>query len=122
MKKSKTEVSLEEENKYGKKFYKGFLIWICILAFGLVRMELQNDTFYTIKIGELILNNGIDMLDHFSFHAGLAYTYPHWLYDVFIYFIYSFGIYFFKLFCKAIYNSDISKVIHNLAKNGNLHD
>ena len=28
------------------------------------------------------------MLDHFSFHEGLAYTYPHWLYDVFIYVIF----------------------------------
>lgn len=101
MKKSKIEATLDEEKKYGKRFYRGFLIWICILAFGLVRMELQNDTFYTIKIGELILNNGIDMLDHFSFHAGLAYTYPHWLYDVFIYFIYSlFGL-------KGIYISSI---------------
>ena len=101
MKKCKIEATLDEEKKYGKRFYRGFLIWICVLAFGLVRMELQNDTFYTIKIGELILNNGIDMLDHFSFHAGLAYTYPHWLYDVFIYFIYSlFGL-------KGIYISSI---------------
>ena len=54
----------------------------------LLKKVLQNDTFYTIKIGELILNNGIDMMDHFSIHSNLAYTYPHWLYDVFIYLIY----------------------------------
>lgn len=75
-----------------KKFKCFFIIWILILIIGLVRKTLQNDTFYTIKIGELILKNGIDMLDHFSFHTGLIYTYPHWLYDVFIYLIYhSFG-------------------------------
>lgn len=96
MKKNKQKI-LNSENSdvylFEKKFYKLFLIWISIFALGMVRKALQNDTFYTIKIGELILNNGIDMMDHFSFHAGLAYTYPHWLYDVFIYFIYSlFGL------------------------------
>lgn len=92
-KKTKKEISLEEEKKLGKKFYKLFMIWICILAIGVVRKSLQNDTFYTIKIGELILNNGIDMMDHFSFHAGLAYSYPHWLYDVLIFIIYKgFGL------------------------------
>jgi len=71
-----------------KRFKYAFMIWVLILSVGLVRKTLQNDTFYTIKIGELILKNGIDMFDHFSFHTGLAYTYPHWLYDVFIYLIY----------------------------------
>ena len=70
-----------------KKFKYGFILWILIFAVATVRKTLQNDTFYTIKIGELILRNGIDMLDHFSFHVGLSYTYPHWLYDVFIYLI-----------------------------------
>ena len=60
------------------------MIWICIFAIGLIRKTFQNDTFYTIKIGELILDNGIDMMDHFSFHENMAYTYPHWLYYVFI--------------------------------------
>ena len=71
-----------------KKFKYMFMVWIAILVIAVVRKTLQNDTFYTIKIGELIINNGIDMMDHFSFHTGLAYTYPHWLYDVFIYLIY----------------------------------
>ena len=91
-------MKMEEENKrlLAKKrrnFVLFFLIWISIFAIGLVRKTLQNDTFYTIEIGELILNNGIDMLDHFSFHSNLAYTYPHWLYDVFIYLCYMIGGY-----------------------------
>lgn len=77
---------MKKDNK--KRFKYMFIIWIFILCIAFVRKTLQNDTFYTIKIGELILNNGIDMLDHFSFHEGLAYTYPHWLYDVFIYIIF----------------------------------
>ena len=75
-----------------KLFICLFLLWITFFAIGSVKKVFQNDTFYTIKIGELILKNGIDMLDHFSYHTLLAYTYPHWLYDVFIYIIYnSFG-------------------------------
>lgn len=77
--------------KLSKKFSLLFVIWICIFATGLVNKSLQNDTFYTIKIGKLILDNGIDMMDHFSFHVGLSYTYPHWLYDVFIYIVYKIG-------------------------------
>lgn len=77
--------------KLSKKFSLLFVIWICIFAAGLVNKSLQNDTFYTIKIGKLILDNGIDMMDHFSFHIGLSYTYPHWLYDVFIYIVYKIG-------------------------------
>ena len=63
---------------------------ICIIIFGiaLAPKTLQNDTFYTIKIGEHIMQNGIDRVDPFSWHD-LVYTYPHWLYDVCIYLIYS---------------------------------
>ena len=65
---------------------------VCILLFciALTPVTLQNDTFYTIKIGEHILENGIDMHDPFSIHD-LPYTYPHWLYDVGIYLIYNLG-------------------------------
>lgn len=31
------------------------------------------------------------MLEHFSWHSNLKYTYPHWLYDVIIYLIYNIG-------------------------------
>ena len=79
-----------------KKFNILIIIIVIFLCYMLTPIVFQNDTFYTIKIGELILNNGIDMLDHFSIH-NIAYTYPHWLYDVFIYIIYHFfsftGIY-----------------------------
>ena len=86
--KKKKELSKEEITRNRKKFALFFMIWICVLGIGFVRKTLQNDTFYTIEIGELILDNGIDMMDHFSFHENLAYTYPHWLYDVFIYLVY----------------------------------
>lgn len=66
------------------------ILLIAIFCFAISPVTLQNDTFYTIKIGEHIMENGIDMKDPFSFHD-LEYTYPHWLYDVGIYLIYNIG-------------------------------
>lgn len=74
-----------------KKFTILAIISILIFCFAITPITLQNDTFYTIKIGEYILNNGINMeKDPFSFHD-IPYTYPHWLYDVGMYLVYSVG-------------------------------
>ena len=67
------------------------IILILIFAFSITPKQLQNDIFYTIKIGNLIQQNGMDGVDHFSWHEGLPYTYPHWLYDVGMSLIYNFG-------------------------------
>ena len=66
------------------------IIIIILLCVAFTTKTLQNDTFYTIKIGESILEHGIDMKDHFSWH-NLDYTYPHWLYDILVYKIYDIG-------------------------------
>lgn len=68
------------------------VICIAIMAFAVSPKTLQNDTYYTVKIGEHILNTKtVDMMDPFSWHQDLKYTYPHWLYDVIIYLIYNIG-------------------------------
>lgn len=64
---------------------------ILIFCFAITPKTLQNDTYYTIKIGEHIVENGIDMKDPFSWHEDLPYTYPHWAYDVAIYEIFNLG-------------------------------
>ncbi len=92
----------EKDTKKLKRISLWLLLGVLILSIGMVKKVFQNDTFYTIKIGELILKNGIDMKDHFSWHIGLPYTYPHWLYDVFIYLVYKLGNY------RGIYISSIS--------------
>lgn len=79
---------MEKENKIKLKFNIIAIICILLFCFAITPKTLQNDTFYTIKIGEHILQNGIDNLDPFSWHENLPYTYPHWLYDVGIYLIY----------------------------------
>ena len=66
---------------------------VCIIMFcvSICPVTLQNDTFYTIPIGEHIVNTKtVDMQDIFSWHE-LPYTYPHWAYDVMIYLIYNMG-------------------------------
>lgn len=87
------------------------VLWLILFSSCLVTRVFQNDTYYTIKIGEWIVNNGIDMMDHFSIH-NLAYTYPHWLYDVMIYSLHSIGglpliwistIFFFSLLIVIIF-------------------
>ena len=74
------------------KFNLIAIVCIIIFSIAITPVTLQNDTFYTIKIGEHILNTGaIDMSqDPFSIHE-IPYTYPHWLYDVGIYLIYQAG-------------------------------
>lgn len=83
----------EKINKNKKPIELNFtiiaIVLIAILCISITPVTFQNDTYYTIKIGELIKNNGIDMMDHFSWHEDLSYTYPHWLYDLCTYLVYS---------------------------------
>ena len=67
------------------------IIVIAMFSFSIAPKTLQNDTFYTVSIGNLIKENGVDMKDHFSWHKDLPYTYPHWLYDVIMSSIYNIG-------------------------------
>lgn len=70
------------------------IVAIVIFCISLCPITLQNDTYYTIKIGEHIVNTKtVDMQDPFSWHENMPYTYPHWAYDVIIYLIYNaFGL------------------------------
>lgn len=83
--------------KRNRKFYVLVLISLISLAIMLVTREFQNDTFYSIKVGEQIFKTGIDMKEHFAFVEGLSYVYPHWLFDALVFLVYNafgfFGIY-----------------------------
>ena len=74
------------------KFHVVIAILLIIYCISMAPKGLQNDTFYTIKVGEYIAQNGIGNLttDPFSWHE-LPYTFPHWLYDLSIFGIYSLG-------------------------------
>lgn len=74
------------------KFNVLAIFCILIFCFALTPVTFQNDTYYTIAIGEHIIETGeIDMEDPFSWHEDLPYTYPHWAYDVGTYLVYEFG-------------------------------
>lgn len=73
-----------------KKFNIIVVIVLLLVAISGVYKYIQNDTFYSLKIGEDILKYGVDMIDHYSFHD-LEYTYPHWFYDLVLSRIYKIG-------------------------------
>ncbi len=73
------------------KFHVLAIFVIIIFSFAITQKTLQNDTYYTVAIGEHIIENGIDMKDPFSWHENLPYTYPHWAYDIGTYLVYELG-------------------------------
>ncbi len=94
-----------EEKKINIRFNTIVIIAVLFFSFAITQKTLQNDTFYTIKIGEYVLENGITMQDPFSWHT-LSYTFPHWAYDVMIFLIYSvgghLGVYISTIFFTAV--------------------
>ena len=66
------------------------IVCIIILAIAVTPKTFQNDTYYTIKCGEYIFQNGVFNIkqDPFSWH-NLSYTWPHWLYDLIMYVFYA---------------------------------
>ena len=88
---SKVKNIVKKEININVNFTIVAIIFIAIFCICITPVTFQNDTFYTIKIGEYIKNNGIDMMDHFSWHENLSYTYPHWLYDLCTYLVYALG-------------------------------
>lgn len=112
------------KNEKLKNFIFDIVVTICIILFaiGIAPKTLQNDTFYTIKIGEYIYQNGISDLteDLYSWHE-LPYTYPHWLYDLGMFLIYnSFGhagIYASTIILTAIMGMVVYLTCNKLSKN-----
>ena len=80
----------------------------------------QNDTFFTIAIGERILKNGVEVEEKLVWHEGLEFTNSRWLFDVVIALINNhfgfLGIYIFVLLvasaqCVLLYFI-INKITH----------
>lgn len=100
---------------------------VIIFSIAITPKTLQNDTYYSIAIGQSILQNGVDMQDHFSWHKNLPYTYPHWLFDIMIYLSYSIGnilnvdnfscIYIFICILSALLGVSIYKVNSKMTNN-----
>lgn len=112
---------MDLEKKKAIRFHTMAIILIIIFSAAIVPVVFQNDTFYTIKIGEYILDNGITMQEPFSWHENLEYTFPHWAYDVCTYLIYNIGgftgLYISTIILSAILGIAIYFVNVKLGKN-----
>ncbi len=111
----------EKKDKSKIKFTILAIILITIFCIALTPVTFQNDTYYTIKVGEHIAKSGIDGKDPFSWHENLGYTYPHWGYDLVNYFIYDIfgftGIYVTTCILTIILGISIYLVNTKLVKN-----
>ena len=107
--------------KKNKKFNILAILSFLIISIFITFKIFQNDTLYAIKVGELILKNGIDMLDHFSVIPNLPYTYPHWLYDVIVYQIHHYfgftGLYIMNMVCLFSIATMLYYIMKYLTKN-----
>lgn len=127
MKKEKTEekkIKIKKElseKQISRRFNIVAILCIIIFCFAIAPISLQNDTFYTIKIGQDVMQNGINMEhDRYTWHD-LPYTFPHWAYDVFIGFIFNcfgyWGIYFSTILLACILGITLYLTQSKLSKN-----
>lgn len=96
------------------------ILIIILVMCSSVSKEFQNDTFFTIAIGERILENGIEIEEKLVWHEGLEYTNSRWLFDLMIsiinrHFGYA-GIYVFVMMittlCGVLLYFIINKITH----------
>ena len=113
---------MKEEKKSKIIFIAIAVICIAMFCFAITPKELQNDTFYTVKIGEYIYENGISNLteDVYSWHD-LPYTYPHWLYDLGTYVVFRAfawdGVYWLTVILSVVLGLSLFYISNKLSKN-----
>lgn len=98
------------------------ILCIAMFCFAITPKTLQNDTYYTVKIGEYIFQNGVSNLteDLYSWHD-LPYTYPHWLYDLGTYIVFRAfswdGVYILTILLSIALGLSIFYISSKLSKN-----
>lgn len=123
MEENNKEIKEKKEEKRNINIIFNIIAIVCIalIAFAIVERTLQNDTYYTITLGKQVLDNGIDMQEHYSYHEGLQYTYPHWLYDIGIYLVYSIagfnGVYISSIILSIVLGLSIYFTSSKISKN-----
>ena len=61
------------------------ILILCIFAISCVEKTFQNDTFFTIALGERTVKYGIEEYDQLVWHDNLKFIHLRWLFDVVIY-------------------------------------
>ncbi len=83
-----TLVVVSKNIKYIKFYYKLFQKSEQKVSFTIFNKSIQNDTFFTIVLGNNILKNGIQEIDTLTWHKDLKYTNSRWLFDILVAIIY----------------------------------
>ena len=107
-----------------KSKYKMVLLSLIIIIFTccIVHKQVQNDTFFFLKTGEYILNQGIDKVEPFTFHNNLSFVKLRWGFDVLSYFIYKIGGFNFIYYFVLGFSSVISLSLFNILKKNKTHE
>lgn len=84
-----------EKKKCKKKSNVIFCIGLIVVMLGFIiavcPVFMQNDVFWSIKVGEKLFKEGTWDIDSFSYHEGLTYVAHHFLTDIVIYLVYTLG-------------------------------
>lgn len=96
------------------------LLIICFII-SITPKEFQNDTFFTIVIGNRVLEHGVETEEHLVWHEGLEYTNSRWLFDAIIAIInnnfgYT-GIYVFVMFIASLQGILYYYIVNKITKN-----
>lgn len=100
------------------------VIQILLIIFFMISItpkEFQNDTFFTIAIGERVLEYGVETEEHLVWHENLEYTNSRWLFDSIIATInnnlgYT-GIYIFVMFIASLQGVLYYFIVNKITKN-----
>lgn len=92
------------------------IIIVLLYIISISPIEMQNDTFWSIKVGEKILKEGFNQTDNFSIHKDLNYIAQHYIVDIIIYLLYNafglWGLYVFQTIVAII----ITTLLYTLNK------
>ena len=106
--------------KNKKKLYIFLSILLSIFCITIVKKSFENDTFSAIKIGDYILKNGLDFVEHFNFND-LIYHNARWLFNVIMALLYNnfnfLGIYIFTIFNSIILGLIMFNISYKHTKN-----
>ena len=96
----------EKKNRLKVTFSIIAVLVFIIFVVTLCSKAMQNDTFWSIKVGERLVRDGIFGTDYFSIHDNLNYIAHHFLTDVVIYLVYNVsgftGLYALEIFLACI--------------------
>lgn len=96
------------------------ILLIIFFTIAIVPKTFQNDTYFTISLGENIINEGISKEEKLVWHEGLEFTNPRWLFDVIIYLLNEkcgfIGIYIFVIIIAVIQSVLYYYILNKISK------